>query len=254
MRRRCGEPIRPDRHGGAMAKLGQEPKRAELETRPAEAQRSERTRRGCVWKAMRSQGEASKRIPPNREGNAEHSRKRQDTSGNGFDPSCLAENREAEKRLGADCSGDDLIRQCLERHRNGIAENRTDATSSGMAMNGADGDELTGNGMAARHHEMTRAEMAWNGAAERSHGKAKNGAHGRSCGIAQLGTDHQGDGEAAMGHESKRIERLLNGKAKIRVEPSSYGIDQRREVTEEMGSESRGAAAERLGVERTRGD
>jgi len=81
--------------------------------------------------------------------------------------------------------------------------------------------------MAARLHDTTRAEMDWNGAAERSHGKAKNGAYGRSCGIAQIGTDYQGDGEAAMGRESKRIEKLLNGKAKPRVEPSSHGIDQR---------------------------
>lgn len=118
-----------------------------------------------------------------------------------------------------------MIRQRIERPRNGTAENRTDATSKGMAMNGADGDELTGNGMAARHHEMTRAEMAWNGAAERSHGKAKNRAHGKSCGIAQLGTDHQGDGEAAMGHESKRIERLLNGREMHRHGNATMGHD-----------------------------
>ena len=51
-----------------------------------------------------------------------------------------------------------------------------------------------------------------------------------------------------MGRESKRIEKLLNGKAKPRVEPSGYGIDQRREATAEMGSETSGDAAEKLGV------
>ena len=102
--------------------------------------------------------------------------------------------------------------------------------------------------MAARPHDTTRAWIALRRKAEKRNGKAKNGAHGRSCGIAQLGTDHQGDGEAAMGHESKRIERLLNGKAKPRVEPSSHGIDQRREATAEMGSEASGGAAEKLGV------
>jgi hypothetical protein len=74
---------------------------------------------------------------------------------------------------------------------------------------------------------MTRAEMAMSRNAKKRHGKAKNGAYGRSCGIAQFGTEHQGNGEAAMGRESKRIEKLLNGKAKPRVEPSSHGIDQR---------------------------
>lgn len=82
--------------------------------------------------------------------------------------------------------------------------------------------------MAARPHDTTRAEMALIRNAKKRHGKAKNGAYGRSCGIARLGTDHQGNGEAAMGRESKRIEKLLNGKAKPRVEPNGYGIDQRR--------------------------
>ena len=102
--------------------------------------------------------------------------------------------------------------------------------------------------MAARPHDTTRAWIALRRKAEKRHGKAKNGAYGRSCGIAQFGTDHQGNGEAAMGRESKRIEKLLNGKAKPRVEPSSHGIDQRREATAEMGSEAIGGAAEKLGV------
>lgn len=111
-------------------------------------------------------------------------------------------------------------------------------------MNGADGDELTGNGMEVelKGSDLTSAEMAERGAEKLRrettriatawrrgytirHGKAKNGAHGRSCGIAQLGTDHQGDGEAAMGRESKCIERLLNGKAKTRVELRGHGKD-----------------------------
>ena len=117
-----------------------------------------------------------------------------------------------------------MIRQRIERPRNGIAKNRTDATSKGMAMNGADGDELTGNGMEVelKGSDMTRAEMAERGAEKLRmetmriatawrrghtirHGKAKNGAHGRSCGIAQLGTDHQGDGEAAMGRNRSAL-------------------------------------------------
>ena len=59
-----------------------------------------------------------------------------------------------------------MIRQRIERPRNGIAKNRTDATSKGMAMNGADGDELTGNGMEVelKGSDLTSAEMAERGA------------------------------------------------------------------------------------------
>ena len=84
--------------------------------------------------------------------------------------------------------------------------------------------------MAARPHDTTRAEMALIRNAKKRHGKAKNGAYGRSCGIAQLGTDQQGDGTAWQGKAS-------SGSAMA-----------------EMGSETSGGAAERLGVERTRGD
>lgn len=59
-----------------------------------------------------------------------------------------------------------MIRHSLERHGNGTVENRIDATSKGMAMNGADGDELTGNGMEVelKGSDMTSAEMAERGA------------------------------------------------------------------------------------------
>jgi hypothetical protein len=59
-----------------------------------------------------------------------------------------------------------LIRNCLEKRGYGTAQNRTDATSKGMAMNGADGDELTGNGMEVelKGSDMTSAEMAERGA------------------------------------------------------------------------------------------
>ena len=56
------------------------------------------------------------------------------------------------------------------------------------------------------------------------------------------------------GPGSECIEKRLNVKVKTRVEPSGYGIDQRREATAEMGSEASGGAAERMGVQRPRGD